>query len=48
MHVITLILITIEEKYDKDLQFYIVLNFINAGRHTSQKHEKTMSNIQRQ
>lgn len=47
MHVITLILISIEEKY-KDLKFYIVLNFINADRHTSQKHEKTMSNIQRQ
>lgn len=48
MHVITLILITIEEKYDKDLQFYIVLNFINADRHTSQKHEKMISNVQRQ
>lgn len=47
MHVITLILISIEEKY-KDLKFYIVLNFINAGRHTSQKHEKMISNVQRQ
>lgn len=47
MHVKTLILISIEEKY-KDLKFYIVLNFINADRHTSQKHEKTISNVQRQ